>query len=496
MGKGGKGKGKDREYGSERGSYMWVPESHMRSRSTKGKGKGDNANRNSPSGQARGRSRDRRVPTEYYYIKYPERARGLKVIKCVKPGCFGCCLLGENVPEKCHFCQTAFRVPTPSGSEKDLERPKQKPPARPSPKSRADLIYEDCLKKGMADADALEFMANTLKIADYKPKAARESDPKYATDMLAQLSEQISAIDEQIVAQQNKQVELIKQADAIWPVIANLETDKKRLQEERLKHNETLGGLVGVTQVAIQSAQRLGDDSCAQAHEFEAALRGVDLRAEEKDAIAAPFFGIITTAQLELAKQREQSQHERLQSISQMEVLSKRISELEQQISAKAAAPPVPPKATVPSKASLSSKSPMPLPPAKPVAKAAEPVTELAVPDTKAVTTSSSSSPPAVASAVAPITKSVAAPAPLASSASAEIVNSQEANESAAAAMGLTTDFDDDDLMSNKSKSNPVGPLDEASKQKRQKILESQQSRAAAPIKLHNMWQNLPPSQS
>ena len=144
----GKGKGKNRSdsRGNEGGRYVW-----QRDRS-----RPPWREQEPGSPRPRGRSRERQSPTEYYYIKYPDKAKGLKVIKCVTPSCFGCCLQGDNIPEHCYYCNAPFRVPSGGGGSSKSD-PVQ--PTRPAPRAKvtptavaddAQSLYEELIANNMA----------------------------------------------------------------------------------------------------------------------------------------------------------------------------------------------------------------------------------------------------------------------------------------------------------------------------------------------------------
>ncbi len=89
----------------------------------KGGGKGGGK-----GGKAKGNGKCKDTQDSNEYEEYPERARGRKVVKCPKAGCFGCCLDGNNRPEACNKCQTIFNYGNSRAPNAGSERAQVDPP--------------------------------------------------------------------------------------------------------------------------------------------------------------------------------------------------------------------------------------------------------------------------------------------------------------------------------------------------------------------------------
>ena len=134
-------------------------------------------------------SRERPSPKEYYYIKYPDKARGLKVIKCTTPTCFGCCLHGEHVPEACYYCQAPVRVPSAgAGSQSSkASAPRHGAPGdSPKNEQQADTLYQELLDHKMSEQDALAFVKKRHG-DNFTPKQPGEVDHELTASRLTKV---------------------------------------------------------------------------------------------------------------------------------------------------------------------------------------------------------------------------------------------------------------------------------------------------------------------
>ncbi len=151
----------------------------------KGAGKGGGKGSASPSPKGNGKGKDN-AQKSYYFDVFPERARGRKVVKCPKDGCFGCCLDGDNRPEACNKCQTSFNYCNSRASSAGSERVKADPKAQPKVEhENNETFYSRMEEQGYSHETIIEMFAHMGK--KYKPKAK-------ATTSVAALAEGIAAV--------------------------------------------------------------------------------------------------------------------------------------------------------------------------------------------------------------------------------------------------------------------------------------------------------------
>ena len=195
MGKGGKGKGNGAFYGYDP-SQDWYY------------GKGAGFQPIQQYYEERGRSaewtpgrRPRRSPTEYYYIAHPDKARGLKVIKCATPNCFGCCLKGEKIPAECYYCHKPFRDSS-AGSARGSGKPEEL-----ADDIAGSRLFSHCKAMSMTTPDAVQLIKDKLHIV-FKPPEEVESSSNNHEKIAASITKNTKLIttNELAVEEQRKAI--------------------------------------------------------------------------------------------------------------------------------------------------------------------------------------------------------------------------------------------------------------------------------------------------
>ena len=131
------------------------PRSRSRERRGKGKGKGKGKVQNDK-------------PTAHYFDLFPERAKGRKFIKCANPKCFGSCLEGDRMPDKCRFCQWSFKKRSSSEGSAAAKSDASISNAVAS-NSLAKKTFDNLVAKGYDVDEAVTFVKETLELPHWKP---------------------------------------------------------------------------------------------------------------------------------------------------------------------------------------------------------------------------------------------------------------------------------------------------------------------------------------
>jgi hypothetical protein len=242
----GAGKGGDPFY-----SGYYYPASRGRSVGRKG-GKGpslDNYN-NEKSSQ-----------NNYYFDIYPERAKGLKVIRCKNPICFGCTLLGDKPAKTCRLCGWNFDLG-------NTPKARSQSPATGSSTSKGELSkhHSKMVELGLESAQASDLI-NQMLGTKYTPppttptRVSVAPDFSEATSRIKKANSEMSQIENEITQQDARYKKFYDGCLEAEEKLDALQCKKTALLEHIDSLNKQVASEVGESNVALHAAKQLGDTS-------------------------------------------------------------------------------------------------------------------------------------------------------------------------------------------------------------------------------------------
>jgi hypothetical protein len=315
----------------------------------KGKGKGKNKDKTNGKGKGKGEQTDYK-PESYFYDDHPHRARGLKVIKCANPICFGCVLQGKNTTTTtCRYCQWVFRIP--SSAPDDITPPwKQdtKAPANKQPSSRSSSLGRkdtsspnekyasaETMHKQLVDEDgftaekATAFVLKHLGVQYPKPDTVK---PTALTHELEKFTAEINKVENHIRRQQDRQSVLLHQCQECEDQITLLNETRVELLAKKDAALSKLGTLFAKDQQAVHLAQGLGDDSNAHLHSLKNHIQASQIDSLTADLVYKDVCGIILAAQNQIKGTTETSRNEIRSRDNSINEMKTQLAELKKQI--------------------------------------------------------------------------------------------------------------------------------------------------------------------
>ena len=314
----------------------------------KGKGKGKNKDKTNGKGKGKGDRTDYK-PESYFYDDHPHRARGLKVIKCANPICFGCVLQGKNTPTSCRYCQWDFRIPSPAPDDitppwkQDTKAPANKQPSsRSSSLGRKDTASPnekyasaETMHKQLVDEDgftaekATAFVLKHLGVQYPKPDTVK---PTAITHELEKFTAEINKVENHIKGQQDRQSVLLHQCQECEDQITLLNATKVELLAKKDAALSKLGTLFAKDQQAVHLAQGLGDDSNAHLHSLKNHIQASQIDSLTADLVYKDVCGIILAAQNQIKGTTETSRNEIRSRDTSINEMKTQLAELKKQI--------------------------------------------------------------------------------------------------------------------------------------------------------------------
>ena len=275
-GNGGKGKGKGKD-GGKKGSFG-------------GKGK--------VSGTGKGKG-DFSYPETYFYEVYPHKAKGLRVIKCPKSGCYGCCLEGDNPPKTCNRCGTAFNFGAKSRSASPAVSTKSDSQVQ-NTSNAAKAMYDALEADGIPHDRILEHLKMAgLKLETPKTPTAGKTLTTVAT-AIAKIESQIAGIENNIKGAWEKYTNLNDKMEETVLNIDKMTESKKDLYQQKQRLENESASISGHSKVATSLAAGISPNMEEAWCNLDGELEG--LPEEKREAVLTKSMNFLQTTQLTIAE--------------------------------------------------------------------------------------------------------------------------------------------------------------------------------------------------
>jgi hypothetical protein len=304
MGYGNKGKGG--------GTWVWSQGGDKGGGVAKGKGKGKKS-----KGKGKGEFGEPRKSTSYYYVDNPHLARGLPIVKCKNPICFGNVLFGANPPPICKECGYTFdysRFTEAETADEEVER--SRPPNRGAPPPSRDSsagnskdhkkLGEDLynqLQPTLGEDEAAKITKSTFP-SWTKVKPTVEPGASYAKSAfeLKALENDIGKLKIKIREQSTKHAKLCKELDDCTTtgeaLVATMNTKQAEFAA-KLKQGQAV---LGFGTVAKEKAKRsLGDTAAFHLDNIASYIGQSQADKITQDATMFEVLELVSAAELTVA---------------------------------------------------------------------------------------------------------------------------------------------------------------------------------------------------
>jgi hypothetical protein len=205
----------------------------------------------------------------YYYDRFPERAGGLKVLKCKNPKCFGSILLGNNPPPDCTMCGRKFDIPN-----KNVGRAASPAPSVDRDELKAQL--KQLVELGLPHEVAVQSIKKISGVKDFnvpravQPSVQRGPDLSKSADALNAANKEASKLANNLVQQHAKYDRLYAELSASSQTIDDIVEQQVRNQALIVKLTSEAESTIGSGKVAMHMCGGLGDDSLELMQEITA----------------------------------------------------------------------------------------------------------------------------------------------------------------------------------------------------------------------------------